>query len=113
MFNGKLIVRSSVTPSQRIREKQHQLWILFRDNGFIITGFCTCTAGQSKCCNHIAAVLYKIEYANEKGIRDPACTDQPCVWNASAKEIGPMKVKDMHIVEHNRTKKETQSVFLT
>ena len=111
-INSKVIVRSSVMPSQRIRDNQHQLWILFGDNGSVITGFCTCTAGQSKCCNHIAAVLYKIEFANEKGIKNPACTDQICIWNSSAKKVGPMKVKGMNITEHNRTKKETQTVFL-
>lgn len=110
--NNMFYARSSVTPSQRIREKQHQLWILFNSDGSIVTAFCTCTAGQSKFCNHIAAVLYKIEFANQRGLNSPACTDESCVWNASAKEIGPMKVKDMNIVEHNRSKRKEQTKFL-
>ena len=39
---SKVIIRSSVTPS-------------------VTTGFWSCTAGYSKYCNHIAAVLHKIE----------------------------------------------------
>ena len=103
---SRVIIRSSVTPSQRINDLKHQLWILFNINGSVITGFCSCTAGHSKCCNHIAAVLYKIEYANEKGLTNPACTDESCQWNSSAKEICPMKIKDMQLLQHNVGKQE-------
>lgn len=86
-INQNVLIRSSVTPSQKINEKPHKLWILFASDSSVMTAFCTCTAGHSKCCNHVAAVLYKVEFANEKGITDPACTDEACMWNASAKEI--------------------------
>ena len=82
-----------VTPSQRINDLKHQLWILFNANGSVITGFCSFTAGHSKCCNHISAVLFKIEYANEKRLTNPACTDESCQWNSSAKEICPKKIE--------------------
>lgn len=59
----------------------------------MITGFRSCTAGHSKCCNHISAVLFKIEYANEKRLTNPACTDESCQWNSSAKEICPKKIE--------------------
>ena len=107
------LIKSSVTPSQRINEDKHKLWILFSADHNIITAHCTCTAGFSQCCNHIAAVLYKIEYANEKGITDPACTEQLCNWNTAAKSVTPMKVKHMEIIEHNKSKDKVQKKFLT
>ena len=30
----------------------------------IITAWCSCMAGASRCCNHVIAMLYKVEYAN-------------------------------------------------
>ena len=48
------------------------------------------------------AVLYKVEFANEKGLTDPACTDQTCIWNKSFKEINPRKVKDISFQAHKR-----------
>ena len=111
-FGNREIAVSSVTPSQRIKETKHRQWISFNLDGSIITAFCTCTAGHSQCCNHVAAALYKIEYANEKGITDPACTDEACQWNTAAKEVTPLKVKDMHLVMHKRGKSEKQKKFL-
>nr|XP_047128367.1 uncharacterized protein LOC124809022 [Hydra vulgaris] len=103
-MNDYIMIRSSVSPSQHIREKSHQLWILFNVDGSICTAFCTCTAGQSNCCNHVAAVLYKIEYANTKDITNPICTDNICSWNAPSKEIQPSMVKDMNFVKHKSGK---------
>ena len=34
-------------------------------------GYCTCTAGYSKCSNLVIALLYKIELAGEHGFIDP------------------------------------------
>ena len=106
---GRTIIRASVTPSQRLNDDKHQLWIVFKSDGSVITGFCTCTTGHSRCCNHIAAVLYKLNYANEKGYTNPACTDEVCNWNSSSKEIHPMKVKDMDILQHNLGKSKQKS----
>ena len=78
---NKVIIKSFVTPSQKIDDLKHQQWILFNISDSVITGFCSCTARHSKCCNHIAAVLYKIKYANEKGFTNPACTNESCQWN--------------------------------
>ena len=108
----RTIIRASVTPSQRLNDDKHQLGIVFKSDGSVITGFCTCTAGHSRCCNHIAAVLYKLNYANEKGYTNPACTDEVCNWNSSSKEIHPMKVKDTDILQRNLGKSKQKS-FLT
>ena len=108
----RTIIRASVTPSQRLNDDKYQLRIVFKSDGSVITGLCTCTAGQSKCCNHIAAVLYKLNNANEKGYTNPACTDEICNWNSSSKETYPVKVKDIDILQYNFGKSK-QKCFLT
>ena len=94
-INNKTVLKSSVVPSQRINNDQHKLWILFDEKSDILCSFCSCTAGFGACCNHVVAAMYKVEFANEKGLTDPACTDVLCYWNSASKEIAPMKVKDM------------------
>ena len=32
-------------------------------------------------CNHVIAGLYKVDYANMKGLYNPTCTEQVCAWN--------------------------------
>ena len=79
--NGKMI-KTLATPSQRINDKKHSLWILFNEASDIVTSFRTCTAGFSSCCNHVVAGLYKTEYSNDKGLNNPPCTEQLCSWNS-------------------------------
>ena len=43
--------------------------------------------GASRCCNHVIAVLYKVEYANANNFLSPSCTSIPYVWNKSMKKI--------------------------
>ena len=108
-YDNRVLVKSSVTPSQRIHDK-HNLWNLFsssnEDQQNIMTGYCTCTAGLSSCCNHIAAVLYKIVFANENGLIEPSCTEQLCSWNQPSKQVKPLKVKDMIINELDKSERE-------
>ena len=95
----------TVTPSQRLRDEHHSLWILCDKTGEILCGYCSCTAGLSKCCNHLIAVLYKVEYANTHELTNPACTDVPCSWNNKGNaDVEAKKVKDIHIQTHNRSK---------
>ena len=32
-------------------------------------------------CNHVAAVLFKIDWAWKSGITNKSCTSRPCTWN--------------------------------
>jgi hypothetical protein len=32
-------------------------------------------------CNHVAAVLFKVDHAWKEGWTNKACTSKPCVWN--------------------------------
>ena len=64
-------------------------------------GYCSCTVGYSKCCNHLIAVLYKVEQANLQGLTNPSCTDVACYWKSSSKKnIGPSRIKDMNLQAH-------------
>ena len=46
-------------------------------------GNCTCTAGYSKCCSHVIALPYKVEFAGENRLIDPSRTERACSWNNS------------------------------
>ena len=67
----------------------------------MVTGFCTCTAGHSRCFNYIVLVLYTLHYGNEKGYTNPVFTDEIYNWNSSSKEIHSIKVEDMEILQNN------------
>ena len=63
----------------------HSLLILIR-----------CTPGTAEACNHVLAVLYKINYAYNKQYISPACTSVSQGWNkGTRKEVNPSKVKNL------------------
>ena len=71
------------------------LWILVQKEPLVIlTGWCSCMAGTSQSCNHAIAMLYKIDYALQKGLLDLSCTSTSCSWNKSTKcDIEPKNIK--------------------
>ena len=114
----QVILKGNVTPSQKLREKPRNDWVLCSKNGDVICANCSCTAGFGECCNHVVAILYKVEYANSHSLIDPACTGIACAWNKSTqREAMPQKVKDLVLKKHdslNPTKKHlVQSEYKT
>ena len=96
--DDKCILKSTITPSQRVCQDPHQAWVAVRNNGTIVCGWCTCIAGTSATCNHIIALLYKVNFAVQSGYTDPACTSVPSGWNHSTrKDVQPGKVIEMDI----------------
>ena len=73
------------------------MWILVQKEPLeIITSWWSCKAGTRQSCNHVIAVLYKIDYALQKGLLDLSCTSTSCSWNKSTKcDIEPKKVKTL------------------
>ena len=72
--------------------------MLLEKDGTILYGWCTCVAGTIATCNHMIAVLYKMEYASRAGYNNPACTSVPCGWNVSTrKDIQAKKIIDITI----------------
>ena len=87
-----LFAYSEVCGSQN---KIRNLWIAFSNNN-IVSDCCLCMAGAFEVCDHVTATLYKMEYANNKGWRNPTCTEQGCVCNKSSrKEINPCLTTDL------------------
>ena len=104
------ILRTSVTPSQRLNDSKHQLWILFDKDDSVFSSFCTCTAGFSKCCNHVVAALYKVKFAVENFDME-TCTDNTCTWNSSSKDVQPMKLKNMTFIQHNKNQNQQKQLM--
>ena len=77
----KMFVKGDVTPSTKVRDDPHKAWILFeipkKGECETLTTWCTCVAGNTLCCNHIIALMYKLNYAYKKGFVNPLCTDLP------------------------------------
>ena len=73
---------------------------------------CTCTAGFGECCNHIVAVLYKVEFANTNMLIDPACTSEACVWNKTTRrDVEASRIRDVVIRKHEREKADKKRVI--
>ena len=98
------VLYCNVTASMSIHEEK-ELWVAVKHEGKIVTAWCSCMAGASRCCNHVIATLYKVEYANTHGYCSPACTSVPCGWNKSTKTIiEPKKISDIVIRKKLRSK---------
>ena len=48
-----------------------------------------------KTCNHVAAVLFKLDHAWKYGLIDPACTSIASSWIGTSKTILPQRVQDV------------------
>eukprot|EP00794_Sanderia_malayensis_P008045 gene8045-biopygen6517 len=91
-------LKTTCRPSQRISETHHHLWVcLSKKNGKIIKAHCSCMAGLSQTCNHVAAALFRIEAAVRIGLNSPSCTSKPCSWLPSNRKVVPMRLKDMKL----------------
>lgn len=79
------IVRAAVMASQR--DKAYCTCVAIKKNsGNVLHGHCTCTAGKSKTCNHVAALLFYIDNFNRTPLKQtPSCISKPCEWKKPAK----------------------------
>ena len=78
------ILKCSVTPSQRVRDEPQEVWVAIDSRqGDVLSAWCSCTAGFSQSCNHVMALLYKVEHAVSMGFTSPSCTSVPCRWNGA------------------------------
>ncbi len=106
MGGDKVLLKGQVTPSQKLREDPRDVWLLCSRSGAILCAYCSCTAGFAECCNHVIAIAYKVEFANARGLIDPACTDMACSWNRNTqREVQFTKIKNATIKKHDVMKR--------
>ena len=70
------ILKCKIVPSQRVSIKPYVWAIIEKDQidkpgGKIYSAYCTCTAGLQGGCNHVVAMLFKIESAFATGATNP------------------------------------------
>eukprot|EP00794_Sanderia_malayensis_P004122 gene4122-4676_t len=108
--------KSESTPSQGINNIPHKIWVAIeKKSGTVKSAYCTCFAGLGSTCNHIAAILFKVEHAWTNGwVQDSSCTSMPCSWNKYGKnktKIEPKTVSDMTIRKPHYKKKGEKSAI--
>lgn len=81
------ILRCRVIHSQSMNSKPYFVWIICtkdkdaeQPGGEIKSGYCSCTAGMAGMCNHVIAMLFRIENAVVTGATKPSKTSQKCTW---------------------------------
>ena len=101
-----------MSPSQKLNEDLHRIWVCVEGKGKdcrIVTSWCTCTAGTAEACNHVIAILYKINYAFNKDFVSPACTSMPQGWNkGTRREVTPSQLEKLSFRKDKNTKKATK-----
>ena len=64
-----------------------EVWVVANPDGMIIPAWCFCMTRASRCCNHVIALLYKVEYTNTNNFCSPTCTSIPYGWSKSTTKI--------------------------
>ena len=110
------IIRGECRKSQSIKDPFHKLWIILEKTAKIRTCHYTYMAGMGETCNHVAAVMYRVEAAVRISLPSPACTSNPNDWLPNWKTIEPKKTRYLDFSREDffarqRGKKETSSSF--
>ncbi|VEN60950.1 unnamed protein product [Callosobruchus maculatus] len=92
-----IVVVGKVKHSQRMNEDPLRVWIICQVDGAVNSAHCTCMAGLSEVCSHIAAVLYAVEYMNTTWSKTSS-TDVKAKWvNPACKSVPIMKLSDINL----------------
>ena len=89
-------LKCKVTPSQRTSSTPYNVWVAVEKKGpggKIVSGYCTCTAGLLGSCNHVTAMLFRVEAAVSSGVTKPTCTSKLSAWNVPAATKSLLSVK--------------------
>ena len=90
------VFKGECRKSEKINDPFHKFWVVVEKNSSKIrSAHCTCMAGMSQTCNHVASALFRIEAAVRLGLTNPACTSIPSEWLPNRKEVTWKKVKNM------------------
>ncbi|KAM7282602.1 uncharacterized protein ISCGN_002748 [Ixodes scapularis] len=78
-------LKAEVGRSQSFNAAPHKAWVCMHSTGRVVTGGCSCMAGQAKVCSHVGAILWKLEHAFTNRMTGTACTDEAAAWNRGTK----------------------------
>ena len=101
-------------PSQKVKSKPYDVWaVIVKDHlepgGEIKSAYCSCTAGLVGTCNHVVAMLFRVEAAVRFNITKPTCTSKLCSWpvpTGSKVDTMPRKIKDIFFDKDQYMKEE-------
>ena len=88
MKSNICFLKCRVTPSQRTSATPYNVWAAVektKPGGKIISAYCSCTAGLLGSCNHVTAMLFRVEAAVSTGVTKASCTSKLCKWNVPTK----------------------------
>ena len=108
-----IFIKGNVCPSQRIREDPQKVWICVKgqNSPSIITSWCTCIGGTGEVCNHVIAILYKVNYAYHKNFISLACTSIPQGWNrGTRREVTPSQLQNLTFRRDKKLRKLTKTL---
>ncbi|XP_034030131.1 uncharacterized protein LOC117513977 [Thalassophryne amazonica] len=101
-------LKADYTPSMNIRSLPHRVWVcIIKKTGKVVSSYCTCFAGLGSTCNHVAAVLFKLDYAWQNGHTNKACSSLPAqsIVPTNGKKIVELKkINDMEWRKPNYNK---------
>ena len=92
------LLRADCRPSQRLNDTRHKIWVcVSKSDHKIKKAHCSCMAGMSETCNHVAALFFRVEAAVTSGLTNPSCTAKSCEWLPNRKDVKPIKLKDINL----------------
>lgn len=91
-----VLLKGEVRASQALAT-YHNVWVCCERSGTVISGGCTCMAGQGKVCSHVGALLWKVDLAVLSGFTGEGCTDKTAGWNKGTKRnLEPAALEDIN-----------------
>lgn len=79
------------TRSMERSKEPHEAWVALRkENAEILGAYCSCAAGLSEVCNHVTALLFRIESVVKEG--GNVGTSNLCSWKPPSKETSLTRV---------------------
>lgn len=104
------VLKAKCTPSQRIHDTYHDVWITVgKETGTVACAYCNCAAGLSQTCNHVAAILFRVEAAVRAGWTNPTCTSQKAKWIIPAPktvvEVTPISEIEIEVHKYGESSK--------
>ena len=96
-------LKCKVVPSHRVKSKPYDVWALIEKDSEIPAGnvksaYCCCVGGLVGTCNHVVAMLFRIEHAVRFNLTNPTSTSKLCNWNepsGSKVHMVPERIKDI------------------